>query len=314
MQHETHPVHSPTAAPTAQPVAGPHPEDVDPLGRAHAQQQLAPEERRVVSLLVVALIAFIVCVPIIAVVSESPVLNVLLGLTPLLLSIIIDLSLAARHYKVLTFWIVLLAVHVLFIGIFWLLNLVLYDQINIAGSITTSVIFAIIVTIIVMLADAKRVKEAVNDQVKHDVPFKAEKIDEYVHAIEDKIKALNFAIGRVYRASNGGTMKMRERLRVPSEWYNEFNTFRGEDVDTQLDQAAVLLRKIRDRLGLYTQKEKDVFHTSELSSLKHLARQKDGEDRIIDVLKTNDRDPVEHYYVSAIDFCDRILAEIEEKV
>lgn len=305
-------------AATPQPHAGPDAAAVDSLSRGDAHPSLDAQERRVISLLVIAIIAFVICTPIIAVLSESPMLNVLLGLSPLLITLIIDALLAARHYKVVTFWIVLLVVHLVAIGVLWLLNLALVEQVNIAGSISTSLIFTAIITVIVTLADAKRVKQSVkeaHEESSRTVEFKPEKLDEYVHAIEDKAKALNFAIGRVYRASNGGTAKMRERLRIPSEWYNDFNAFNAlekEDRQAQLDQAAVLLRKIRDRLALFAQKEKDVFHPSELSSLKHLARNKDGEDRIIDVLKTNDRDPVDHYYVSAVDFCDRILSELEE--
>jgi hypothetical protein len=144
------------------------------------------------------------------------------------------------------------------------------------------------------------------------VPFKEEKLSEYVHSIEDKCKALNFVIGRVYRNSNGTTPKVRERLRIPSDWYNDFHGIKAEDMHAQKDKAKVLVRKIRDRLSLHAMKEKDVFSPQELASFKHLVRHKDGEDAVIDVLKTNDRDPVEHYYVSAVDFCDRILHELEK--
>jgi hypothetical protein len=290
-----------------------HPEDADPLGNAHRRPDLSPEERRVTSLLIVALIAFLVCVPIIAVLSESPLVNVLVGLLPLFATIIIDLSLALRHYKVILFWLVLAVVHVIGLGVIWLSNLILAVPVNVSGSVSTSTVLAVVVTIIVMLADAKRVRTSIRDERAPAAEFKPEKIDEYVHAIEDKAKALNFVIGRVYRASNGGTAKMRERLRIPSDWYNEFNTLSGVDVITQLEKASVLLRKIRDRLALYTQRERDVFSHAELGGLKHIMRNKDGDDRVVDVLKANDRDPVEHYYVSAMDFCDRILGEIEEK-
>jgi hypothetical protein len=310
---EHHHSPSPAPQPSTQPTSGPHPEEIDPLGRAHKHDPLAPEEKRVVSLLVVALVTFALCAPIIAVISDSPLLNVLLGLSPLFITIIIDIALTTQHYKVVTLWIVLVLVHIFMMGVLWGLNFVLSDKVNLSGSIGTSTILAVIVTVIVMLADAKRVGKSVRETKEHTVPFKPEKINEYISAIEDKAKALNFVIGRVYRSSNGGSVAMRERLRIPSEWYNEFNAIRTEDLDTQLGHAAILVRKIRDRLMLYAQKEKDVFSKSEINGLKHIVRNKDGEDPVIDVLKTNDRDPVDHYYVSAVDFCDRILSEIEKK-
>ena len=69
----------------------------------------------------------------------------------------------------------------------------------------------------------------------------------------------------------------------------------------------MLIHQIHDRLKLLASKENEVFSEAEVKGLKNLARNRQGEDAIIDVLKTNDRDPVEHYYVSALDVCDAIL-------
>jgi hypothetical protein len=102
-------------------------------------------------------------------------------------------------------------------------------------------------------------------------------------------------------------------LRIPSEWYNEFHLVKDEELSEKLENAKVLIRKIRDRLAVYSMKENEVFSPQELGALKHIVRRKDGEDAIITILKTNDRDPVDHYYVSAVEFCDRILEELEKK-
>ncbi len=64
---------------------------------------------------------------------------------------------------------------------------------------------------------------------------------------------------------------------------------------------------------MYVKPEHEVFAKSEITNLKNIVRNKDGNDTIIDVLKTNDKDPVEHYYVAACDFCDRILEEVERE-
>jgi antitoxin component of MazEF toxin-antitoxin module/uncharacterized membrane protein YhaH (DUF805 family) len=313
-EHHEH-IRAQVTAPTAQPAPlEKHPEEVDPLGKnhqAHHHEKISPEEKRIIDILLIAIIATIIFIPIIAAVSESPIINVFIGISALLATLIIDFVLTKQHYKVVTFWIVLICTHILAMAVIYGANFILADKINLAGSISTSTVLAIIVTAIIMLVDAKRVKKSM--ELKHTVEFKPEKISEYVHSIEDKAKALNFAIGRVYKTSNGGTAVMRERLKIPAEWYNEFNLYKDEDLKTQLDNAGILVRKIRDRLSLYTKPEHEVFTKTEFSGLKNIVRNKEGNDAIIDVLKTNDKDPVEHYYVAACDFCDRILEEVERE-
>ncbi len=306
--------HAPISAPSAQPapfdkLLDKHPEEIDPLGKAHHHEKISHEEKRIVNILLVAIIATVVFIPIIAVISESPMLNVFIGLSALLATLIIDLILTRQHYKVVTFWIVLLCTHILAMAVIYVANFILTDKVNLAGSISTSTTLTIVITAIIMLVDAKRVKKSMD--IKHTVEFKPEKIEEYINSIEDKAKALNFAIGRVYKTSNGGTAVMRERLKISSEWYNEFNLYKDEDLKTQLDNARILVRKIRDRLSLYVKEEQEVFTKTELASIKNIVRNKDGKDKIIDILKTNDKDPIEHYYVAACDFCDRILEETE---
>jgi hypothetical protein len=287
-----------------------HPEETEPLGRAH---QPSTEERHLSRILSIAIVAAILIVPIIAAISYSPVLNVLLGLSPLLVTLVLDIIATHQHYKPITFWIVLAVVHALGLAVLYLINLLLAVKMNVPAAVSVSLILGALVTAFCWLSDPAEIKKDLKPRKQHIVAFKPEKLQEYVQSIEDKIKAMNFAIGRVYRASNGATPKMRERLRVPSEWYNDFHAIKPEDLEEQKDKAKVLVRKIRDKLSTYSMKEKDVFSGQELALLKHLARHKDGEDTVLHVLKTNDRDPVEHYYVSAVEFCDRILEELERK-
>jgi len=291
---------SPTAAPPEK-----HPEEVDPLGRQHPQPHISTEEKRMTSILSIFLVATIVAIPIISVTSSSPAMNVFLGFLPLIVTLVLDMIAVSHHYKTTVLWINLAAVHVLALAVLYFCNYLLSVPLNIGAAVSTSVLLGLIATTFVVLTTGRVVPKH-----EHVVEFNPEKIEEYVQSIEDKAKAINFVVGRVYRAANGGTAKMRERLRVPSEWYNEFTEIK--DPGEQLDKAKVLVRKIRDRLALYTMKEKEAFSSHELSALKHLARDKAGNDDILTVLKTNDRDPVEHYYVSAVEFCDRILQELEK--
>jgi hypothetical protein len=242
--------------------------------------------------------------------SESPFVNVFLGFSPLIITLIIDIMATANHYKSTTYWIALIVVHMLAFAVLYLLGLLLPTPLNVPHAVSVSALISLIITAVLTIVSRQPIVET---KTTHVVQFAPDKIQEYVQSIEDKVKAINFVIGRVYRSSNGGTMKMRERLRIPSEWYNEFHLLKDEELTEKLENATVLVRKIRDRLAVYAMKESEVFSEAEIANLKHLARRKDGEDTIINVLKTNDRDPVDHYYMSAVEFCDRIIEELERK-
>ena len=288
-----------------------HPvEHVPHHDHAHEPAKHSHEERRILFILTVAFVASIVFIPIIAVISESPAINVLFGLSPLLATLALSLTATSKHYKIATLWIILLVIHFFGLGLLYFINLALDPQLSVSSSVSTSLLISIIILLVCSLSTIREEKAR---KYHHVVEFRPEKLHEYVQSIEDKCKAINFVVGRTYRSSNGATSKMRERLRIPSEWYNEFHSIKLDEIKQHKEKAMVLMQKIRDKLGLYSKKEKDIFTIQEIAALKHLARHKDGEDTIITVLKTNDRDPVEHYYVSAVDFCDRILEELKKE-
>jgi hypothetical protein len=297
-------------APAAKPAAGLHPEQVDPLGRMH-HKAVAPEERRTTFILTLSLVAAVILIPIIAATSESPLLNVFLGLLPLFATIVLDMIAVRQHFKLVTLWVILVTTHLLGLAVLYFINFLLIVPVNVPSAVSASLLLGLIVTALCVLAQGRSGASA--RSTPRPVAFRPERIHEYVHSIEDKAKALNFAVGRVYRTSNGGTMKMRERLRIPSEWYNEFNEVKDAELKEKLERAKIVVRKIRDRLTIYKMKEKEVFSQAELDGLRHIARHKDGDDTILTVLKTNDSDPVENYYNAAVDFCDRILDELEKK-
>lgn len=286
-----------------------HPEDADPLGRG-SRDTRAPDEHRTIRALAFGLVGSVIAIPILAVLGAAPVVNVIIGLLPLLLTLVFGIALVAQHYKAITLVYLLLATHIIGIALLWLANLALSVPVNLSSSLSLSFLLGAII-IAIAFALAGHHTSHTHGHTREAAPpapeFHEEKLGEYVHAIEDKVKGLNFAIGRVYRRSNGASDLMRERLRILREWYNEFYEIKPEDLDAQKKKAKVLIHKIHDRLKLLASKENEVFSEAEVKGLKNLARNRQGEDAIIDVLKTNDRDPVEHYYVSALDVCDAIL-------
>jgi hypothetical protein len=144
----------------------------------------------------------------------------------------------------------------------------------------------------------------------HHLP-KQQDITEYIHSIEDKVKALNFVIGRVYSVYHGGTNRMRNKIRIDKAWYDDFNQIDEQDIEKRKHEAIVLVQKIKDRLDLMQQSEREVFG-NDATNIKNVARNPAGTDSVIAVLTRNDKDPVQQYYDGARTFCEEALKKLKE--
>jgi hypothetical protein len=241
--------------------------------------------------------------------TESNSLLAFVGFAPTIITVVIFIGLLEGEFRDALFWLTPLAMGMLFLavgstagGFFAELDLPVLTGVNMLLSY-------VILAIMTMIEYGARPKEKSLADVEE---FEPEQLDQYIHTIEDKCKALNFVIGRVYRASHGGTRSMRDKIKVPSDWYNEFNSIPSEEVKEQKELAIDLLNRIKGRLQTLLQPEKDTFSKAEIVGLKHLARDKDGKDRVLDVLSVNDQDPVEDYFLGAMDFCKRVLDALEK--
>lgn len=125
-----------------------------------------------------------------------------------------------------------------------------------------------------------------------------------IQGIEDKCKALNFAIGRVYSNKHGGNPELRSRIRINKEWYNTFSKLIESFTDEDKRNIKKSVSLILNQLNKLEKRESDVFPKT---NFKGITRDDQGRDRIIDVLVRNDKDPVETYVNSAKDFCKHIL-------
>lgn len=259
------------------------------------------------SILVTLFIALVASVT-----SDSNVAYALLGFTPTLIAAILFIALLEGDYKDVLFWLAPLAICFLFFAVGTTAGL--GRQLDIPVLTAVNMLLSYLIVGAMFLVEYRREPEATLEELEQ---FEPEHLDKYVHTIEEKCKALNFAIGRVYRASNGGTAEMRERLKVPSEWYNEFydilkEEHRYEKMELEpIPAALVLLGKIRERLSVLLRPESEVFTRAELQGLKNVARDAEGKDRIIDVLSVNDSDPVEQYFLGAMDFCKKITERLQ---
>jgi hypothetical protein len=133
----------------------------------------------------------------------------------------------------------------------------------------------------------------------------------YVRSIEDTSKAINFTIGRVYSNKRGGKPELRDKIKIDSTWYNLIAEISREGVDTRLPELRNVIYQIGARLNVLYLTEKQVFGSQAIKRLNGIERDEEGNDKIIDVLVKNDKDPVALYYQTAVDYCNKAVQDID---
>lgn len=247
---------------------------------------------------------------VLSVLTDASPFFTIVGLLPTVLATLLFLLLLEGEYKDALFWLTPLALCFLFLTLGQFLNELFGSQLDLYVLTAINIVLSYIILVVMLLLEytSKRTEVTTADVER----FKLEELGKYLHTVEDKCKAINFVIGRVYRASNGGTKELREKLRIPSEWYNEFNEIPEEKTEEQRRIALDILARIENQLTLLLKPEKEVLDEAELKELVNIARDEHGKDRIIDVLIVNDSDPVEEYLLGALDFCRKVKAQLEK--
>lgn len=124
-----------------------------------------------------------------------------------------------------------------------------------------------------------------------------------LRTIEDKCKAINSVIGRVYSDKKGGSKETRDKLSIPREWYNMFSDILSRPKEGDEKHILRIVIDVQHRLKLYDQPE---YFAIKLKKPKiPLARKK--HDTVLDVMATNDSDPVREYVAEAKEICEKIL-------
>ncbi|MBS3128447.1 hypothetical protein J4410_04850 [Candidatus Woesearchaeota archaeon] len=242
--------------------------------------------------------------------SEQSLFNIFLGFLPTIISITLTIIIVETYKENHSFiW----AIPLVFIALFYVMapNYLIFANLDLPQITVMNVIISYLFIMVINFISPpqhphlpppthvtepqiiiKEVPKEVIREIIKEVPAK-----ETVQTLEDKCKAINQVIGRVYRKRVGGTKAMREKINIPRAWYNAFSK---DQIDFNL------LKKLLERLSMLNKKEKEIW-TTEHKALKKLKRNKEGNDRILTVLKTNDEDPIEKYVASAIAVCEKAL-------
>ena len=246
--------------------------------------------------------------------TGSPILFVMIGFLPSLITIIFSIIYYEEsfHHK-LTIWFIplILAASFFVVG-------TNYEYMNHnmdVGTLTSvnivfSLIYLAIFFSLIQITKPKR-KPLTEKKIKIEKP--EVDIQEYIASIEEKSKALNFAIGRTYNKYHGGTLELRKKINLKPEWYNELSEALQNEENADKLRLFMIIENIEKHLENLKKSEKEIFTETQLENLKNLDRDKQGKDKILDVLMKNDADPVELYYKGMQEFCETIRRELTNK-
>ncbi len=260
-------------------------------------------------------LAVFMLIILLTVLNEAPVARILLSFSPLILVIIsvVSLFLKSRSQFRIVSWIL----PIFWPAVFYMMGvsgLSPASQTTEVGSIL-ALNFALSFIFVLVLEIMVSVKEGfgnVFNKIKVEMPKnpKPENVKDAMQSIEDKSKALNQVIGRVYRRSNGANLKMRNLLKIKPELYNKFSRMTEENLMENPDATLNLLWHITDELNTLYLTEEEVFGDDSYK-LRNLARDPTGKTKIIDVLIANDSDPAALYFKSSLEFCKKAIEEVE---
>ncbi|MFH1917475.1 MAG: hypothetical protein ABIJ21_09515 [Nanoarchaeota archaeon] len=258
--------------------------------------------------------------------NDSDVLNVTLGLLPTVGYLVINYALlyelAHKRFLVWILPIILVIIFYLFAASFKTSTIGQMDLnvITFLNLFVCYVFAGVILFYIYVGREVRFERRAVLQEVRHEMAHqpthavhhavpKPESVKTIIQSIEDKAKAINFVIGRVYSDKHGGSKELREKIRIDKEWYNKFSALSQDFTESDKEMVRLAIELIHKRILLLEKKEIDVFDTVHFQNIEHDAR---GHDTIKSVLIKNDKDPVETYLDSMKGYCEHILRELKK--
>ena len=153
--------------------------------------------------------------------------------------------------------------------------------------------------------EAEQLKKQV-DHYKKQSSVSGRNFQTQLRGIEDKCKALNFAIGRVYSNKHGGNPEVRDQIKIDKELYNSFSDMATNFEEHDVDYLLEVLTKLYMKLTALEVSEEKLLG-------KKVLLEYDGNQRMIDLLNQLDKDPVLEYYEEAKEVCTNLIAYLKHK-
>ena len=128
-----------------------------------------------------------------------------------------------------------------------------------------------------------------------------------LRSIEDKCKAINFVIGRVYSNKKGGSKELRGELKIPRELYNDFSDILSKPKSTDKYYLLKILKAVHKRLENLEKLESKIG-----AGRGKLYVQRKFNDTVLDFLERNDNDPIKDYHAEAKLICTKLISLVED--
>ncbi|MCB9359054.1 hypothetical protein H6503_03935 [Candidatus Woesearchaeota archaeon] len=144
------------------------------------------------------------------------------------------------------------------------------------------------------------------DAAKQALKITKENFVTNLRSIEDKCKAINFVVGRVYSDKNGGSKKVREILNINRILYNTFSAITKDWKDENSKYLMYVLALLKKKLSLYLVPERILFKVEKAKD-SSVERDQAGNSIVLEVLSKNDKDPVKEYHAEATEICNNLI-------
>jgi len=294
-----------------------------PLKHEENDKEFEPIHKMIRITCLIALFTWFVLIVLLSLITYSNPFYTLIGLSPVMLTIIVTYILVDKYHLEHGF---LLVFPFIFTGLFFMLGMSgRFSGLDYLTLSTVNIIFGMIFVIVITThyASMKNKDRKTNVKANEEISKETKQIKisldndegvkEFVSSIEDKSKAINAVIGRVYSIRRGGSEHLRKKIRIDSAHYNEFNELQDKDPEEKKRIAIRLVKKIQLALEILSEKEKNVFDKEDFTGMFNLNRDPEGNDSVLQILIKNDKDPVKAYYEGAVDFCKNALKELEKE-
>jgi len=264
--------------------------------------------------------------------TEAPLAVIGLGFFPAVLSIVFCILIVEYSKREFFPWLWVLPVVIP--AVFYLVSRSnpygVYTEIDLGNTALLNILVALIFSVVlkfihikdmgVLLPSIYQIHEKIKRTTlqKHNIrqktespPIKREpqQIREYIQSVEDKCKAINFVIGRVYKKKHNASAEHRDLIKISPELYNLFSDTNFHDKE-DMRKAKIAIQKIKEILERFNMHESSVFGSA-CKNFTGIIHDRLGNDSVLEVLIRNDKDPVKVYHDSALDFCNRVLVALK---
>jgi len=282
--------------------------------------------------IIISIIIYLATLFSLAYISDSDIFIVFLGTMPILLYLITFFYFIRIDSRMGLLWVLPLLFPMIFL-FFWYSRMIGLRQIDGPVIAVLDIVVSYVINIFVLFIfgvgqrpkvdshDVDMLKARLNQahseladaearlyEAKKELTVTKDNFNISLRSIEDKCKAINFVIGRVYSDKRGADSDTRDKLRISSELYNSFSEMTAEFKAQDAEKLHEVLSKIHQKLLQLEKKEADTIFLGKAKS--SLAR--NDNDTILEVMKKNDKDPIADYHSEAKEICNKLMAFLSE--